>query len=524
MPLQAQTANEVEPLRKQLKELQENFAKQQELQRQQVEVLTKQLEAIQQKQVGAVVEQQKLKEQVNSRLLEPAKYSETPPAGKPWRLTDPIRLRSGQAYMDLGLVGTFAAGGSTARDIEGGLQLGGHDPSQRGFSVQGLEANFAGAVDPYFRGNANVLFQIDREGETFVELEEAWLESQSLPGNLQLRAGQYLTEFGRHNTTHAHAWSFVDTPLVNGRLLGPDGLRNLGARLSWLLPTPFYTELFLGVQNSHGGTAASFRGAAHSHGGGEPEGIPSTFRHPDNDRGVGGVADLLFSPRLASSFELTDAQTILLGASAAFGPNNSGAGNTGSSTSTQIYGTDFTWRWKPVNHNGGFPFVAWTTEGMLRKYQAGAFDWDEGGNGGDSDANGFIDSNVLVDPITGLPAMMAQETLTDYGFYTQLLYGFKKGWVAGLRYDYVAGTRGNYEQRGLLIGDDATAAGALTTLARDDSRGNRYRVSPNLTWHPSEFSKIRLQYNYDHRSNIGTDHSIWLQFEFSLGAHAAHKF
>ncbi|MDB6122515.1 MAG: hypothetical protein JWQ71_1508, partial [Pedosphaera sp.] len=50
------------------------------------------------------------------------------------------------------------------------------------------------------------------------------------------------------------------------------------------------------------------------------------------------------------------------------------------------------------------------------------------------------------------------------------------------------------------------------------------RISPNLTWYPSEFSKIRLQYNFDHRNGIGDDHSVWMQFEFLLGTHAAHKF
>ena len=40
---------------------------------------------------------------------------------------------------ELVLVATFAAGGSTANDIEGGTQLGGHDPNQRGFTVQGAE-------------------------------------------------------------------------------------------------------------------------------------------------------------------------------------------------------------------------------------------------------------------------------------------------------------------------------------------------------------------------------------------------
>ena len=58
----------------------------------------------------------------------------------------------------------------------------------------------------------------------------------------------------------------------------------------------------------------------------------------------------------------------------------------------------------------------------------------------------------------------------------------------------------------------------------DPQRDTRWRLSPNLTWYPSEFSKIRLQYNYDDRKNIGVDHSIWLQFEFLLGSHGSHKF
>ena len=54
----------------------------------------------------------------------------------------------------------------------------------------------------------------------------------------------------------------------------------------------------------------------------------------------------------------------------------------------------------------------------------------------------------------------------------------------------------------------------------DPDRDSRWRVSPNLTWFPSEFSKVRLQYDYDDRQNIGVDHSVWLQFEFMIGAHA----
>jgi hypothetical protein len=431
------------------------------------------------------------------------------PVTRRWSPADPIRLfGSGQNYINLSFDGLFTAGTSTAEDIDA-LQPGGHDPKQRGFTVQNLETVFDGKVDPYFRGQANVVMTIDPDGETIIEAEEAYLETMSLPWNLQLKAGQYFTEFGRLNPTHPHAWAFVDQPLVYGRFFGADGLRNPGARLSWLVPTPFYSELLLSVQNSSGETATSFRSAgAHSHGGEEEEeALPFALRHPDNDRGVRHVDDMLFAPRYVMSFNLSDAQTLLLGASAAFGPNSSGEEG---DTRTQIYGLDLTWKWKPVTHHGGFPFVQWQTEGMVRRFKAGAFDWDENGNGA-------VDDGELADLRTGLPASFGSESLTDYGIYSQVLYGFRKGWVAGLRGDYVWGEKGDYEKFAKSFN-----GGPAFTI--DPARDCRWRISPNITWYPTEFSKFRLQYNYDRRRHIGEDHSLWLQFEFLLGAHAAHKF
>lgn len=517
--LHAQETVTVEQLQKQLQQMQEEFRRQQEFQRQQIQTLEQQLQQLRQNQASATQGQSPASQKTSIAASANKEAGSTDGImSKPWQMTDPLRISKGAAFMDIGLVGTFAAGGSTANDLED-LQTGGHDPNQRGFTLQGLEANFSGAVDPYFRGNANVLFGIDGGGDTFVELEEGWMESTSLPGNFQIRAGQYLTEFGRINTQHPHSWSFVDAPLVNARFLGADGLRNLGARLSWLAPTPWYTEFFLGLQNSHGETASSFRSAGHSHGGDEEEGIPFSFRHPDNDRGFKGLNDLLISPRIATSFDLTDTQTLLLGVSGAFGPNaNGGSGD----TRTEIYGADLSWKWRPANHSGGFPFVQFQTEAMLRKYGVGSFDWDEDGDGLllDADGDGNPDPGQLFDPLTGLPAVLPAEKLTDYGFYSQLSYGFKKGWVAGLRFDYVTGDVANYQTMGLFEPDGAGGFNGVF----DKFRSTRYRVSPNITWYPTEFSKIRMQYNYDDRTDFGVDHSVWLQFEFILGAHAAHKF
>lgn len=387
-------------------------------------------------------------------------------AAKPWSPSDPIRLFGNpQNYLNLSFDGLFAAGWSTEPDVPS-LQLGGHDPQQRGFTVQNLETTLEGQVDPYFRGRATILFLIDTEGETGVEAEEAYLETVALPGNLQVRAGQYFTEFGRLNPTHPHTWDFVDQPLINGRFFGPDGLRNPGARVSWLLPTPFYSELFLSMQNSQGETAYSFRS---DH---EDElflGRPMVETH------VQGFGDLLYAPRYAFSFDLDDQNTVLLGASGAFGPNASGW-----HTDTQIYGADLFYKWKPRTHSKGWPFVTWQTEWMYRRYEAGAFAGD-----------------------VNNPAQPA-ETLRDWGFYSQVSYGFRRRWVASVRGDFVTA--------------DDPAAGS------DPDREPRWRVAPALTFFPTEFSKLRLQYNYDDRESAGIDHSIWLQFEFLLGAHAAHKF
>jgi hypothetical protein len=394
-----------------------------------------------------------------------------PPTEKPaWSPAEPIRIGGQRNYINLSFDALVAGGASTANDIDH-LELGGHDPKQRGFTVQNLETVFEGAIDPYFRGQANIIMQIDPHGDTTVEAEEAYLQTMSLPWNLQVKAGQFFSDFGRLNATHPHTWDFVDQPLVNGRFFGEDGLRSAGTRLSWLAPTPFYSELFLAVQNSQGGTAHSFR---------NDNSGDLFFGRPSAEGSVKSLDDMLFVPHYAASFDLSDSQTLLTGASAAFGPNG-----TGEDTHTQIYGLDLFWKWKSPNQHSGFPFVGWQNELMWRRFEAGAY---PGGG--------------------GVPAV-PRETVSDYGFYSQLVYGFHKGWVAGLRGDYVfPGQRALYEN---IEGPDL-------------DRASRWRISPNLTYYPSEFAKLRLQYNFDHRNLIGDDHSVWLQFEFLLGSHAAHKF
>ncbi|HZF72518.1 MAG TPA: hypothetical protein VEZ51_03750 [Gemmatimonadaceae bacterium] len=372
--------------------------------------------------------------------------------------------RATGGYMNIGFVALTDAGWSSASDV-GSIERGDHDPKVRGFTIPNAEISLDGNVDPYFKGFSNIVLKIDSAGDTGIELEEAYGLTTSLPANLQVKFGQFFTEFGRQNAQHPHAWSFLDAPLVLVRMFGPDGLRSQGLRVSWLLPTPFYTEALVSVMNATGETTSSFRSPASSeiHGG-----VVDT-------QPVNGFTDLLLVPRINTSFDLTETQTVVLGVSGAFGPNNSGP-----SARTQVYGVDAYWKWKPAAAEAGFPFLSLQSEALFRHYDA---------------AQRISEA----DPAVTLPS----EVLKDRGAYAQVLWGIKPRIVAGLRGDIARGNQSAF----------------VSELRRDQTR-----ISPNLTWYPTEFSKFRVQYNFDDRKAIGTDHSLWFQFEFLIGAHAAHKF
>jgi hypothetical protein len=382
-------------------------------------------------------------------------------------LTQPITIGGGKNYMNISFDGMFALAYSSARDLDH-VEVGDHDPQQRGFNARNIELAFDGAVDPYFEGFANIVFKLDNDNQTQVEVEEVFLQTTDLPFNLQLKGGQFFAAFGRINPTHPHTWDFADDPLVHGLFLGPDGLRGVGGQISWTLPTPWYSQLLLGVQNGRGGTGYSFR---------NPGDNGIFFGRMTTDRELRGLQDFVWIPRWENSVDLSPTQVVLAGVSGAFGSNETGA-----NARTQIYGGDILYKWKSAHAEGGFPFVKWQTEVMYRRFEAG---------------RGMDDTFPVA------------ETFHDWGMYSQVLWGFKKGWVVGIRGDYV-------DMQDSKFTDDL-------------DRQSRSRISADLTWYPTEFSKIRLQYNHDFIDDTfflaGRDvDSIFFQFEFILGAHGAHKF
>jgi hypothetical protein len=188
--------------------------------------------------------------------------------------------------------------------------------------------------------------------------------------------------------------------------------------------------------------------------------------------------------RWENSWELSREITTKLGASAVFGPNASGPDGR-----TIIFGGDLKATWRPVRNFRGWPFLEWQTEVMQRNYKADAFVSAANGNGA----------------VTNLP----RQTLYDWGLYSQLLYGFAYRWTGGARVEYADGSGGSVGGR-----------------HNDPFRDQRFRFSPLLTFHVTEFSRLRLQYNYDWADHLpgNNAHTVWFGIEVLYGSHPAHKY
>ncbi len=412
--------------------------------------------------------------------------------------SQPIGASGTLQLLDVSLDVLAAVGGSTARDDEIELlQGGGHDPRQRGFTLQQVELSFLGAVDPYVRGESHLVYFIDPDGESQFEVEEAFLQTIALPFDLedagfQIEAGTFFTEFGRMNPVHPHAWDWQDQPLALTRLFGEDGLRGPGMRLGWLVPLPWFAEIHAGIQNAKGETQVSFLGND------EVFEERSIGGRPFADRRVRSMEDFTYLARLVNGVDLSDTVTAQLGGSALFGPNG-----TGSDGRTQIVGADVMVKWVPLAATRGWPFVKFQAEAVHRSYHADSF-------------LGCFANDPSI-PCTEV--FLSSKDLRDYGFYAQALYGFWPGWAAGLRYEYASGS-------GSDVAFDPDTLSVVTASRRlDPLRSNRHRISPLLAFYPSHFLRLRLQYSYDDItfSRDHSAHSVWLGVEFLYGAHPAHN-
>lgn len=98
------------------------------------------------------------------------------------------------------------------------------------------------------------------------------------------------------------------------------------------------------------------------------------------------------------------------------------------------------------------------------------------------------------------------------GWYAQAVYQFIPRWRTGIRLDRLSAD--NSGDNSSVLND----TGLLT-----DGHDAR-RSSVMIEWVPSEFSRLRLQFNHDQSAADITDKQLFMQYTFSLGAHGAHQF
>ncbi|MEP6633254.1 MAG: hypothetical protein ABJA62_03515 [Luteimonas sp.] len=153
---------------------------------------------------------------------------------------------------------------------------GGAGPGAQGISLGESEVSLASNIDDKLYGQLT-LTAASEGGQDHIGVEEAYIDTTSLPAGFSLRAGRFFSNIGYLNSHHTHTDSFFDRPLAYqaflGNQYGDDGLQ-----LRWVAPTSTFLEFggeALRGQNYPSGGA--------SHGG---VGVKTLFAHAGGDVGT----------------------------------------------------------------------------------------------------------------------------------------------------------------------------------------------------------------------------------------------
>jgi hypothetical protein len=349
-----------------------------------------------------------------------------------------------------------------------------HGSMSNGFNLSEVELAFSATIDPYF--DAAAYMAITGEGE--FELEEAYLQTRSLPYGLKLKAGKFLSDFGYANRQHPHQWDFANQNLPYLNLLGDHGLQDVGVQLNWLPQWPLYT--LIGVEALQGDQERF-----------------GALVDDEEEREETGLDRSKNGPRLWTAYvkvspELGYSHALQLGASYAQARQHQ-----------EIHGHDEDGPEIPFEEGLEGDADLWGLDAVY-KYDSGrAY-----GHGDLKLQTEYLRSVKDLEVRSGEPDEIGgQEKFTTDGLYVQGMYGILPRWQVGLRYDTL---------------------GLTNEVSGGDKFDSSDRWTVALSWVPTEFSLLRLQFE---RADIALEeggsesfNTFWLQFLVSMGAHGAHKF
>ncbi len=202
----------------------------------------------------------------------------------------------------------------------------------------------------------------------------------------------------------------------------------------------------------------------------------------DNDTLFGpdaGSGPHAYTGFVKSSLDFGGSHSILFGGSVVGGKTKttSFAPDTELQGDTVLYGLEFTYKWRPSRWRS---FILQSE--YLYRHQTG--------------------------DLTDTVALTTDSLKRDQdGFYVQALYQINR-WRIGVRFDRMA-----------IFQDEVVRAGEKINYS-----GQPYRATGALEFNPTEFSRIRLQYNYDKSNPNKENQEVFLQFLIAVGAHGAHAY
>ena len=184
-----------------------------------------------------------------------------------------------------------------------------------------------------------------------------------------------------------------------------------------------------------------------------------------NSGRLDGPEDFVYVARIENFLALSADWSLQLGLNGAWGQSPWVPDNRAT-----LFGLDVYLKWRPISAGKGYLAISLTLEYMLRDTQ--------------------------------VPA----DSVRDHGGYAQLDFQWSKRWLAGLRFDNVDRIHGKQPDPARPV-------------------AWQWRSSAVVTFMPTHFSKLRLQYDLGQEFGLAQPvHAFFFQVEASAGEHGAHRF
>src|SRR5438445_9530431 len=364
----------------------------------------------------------------------------------------------------------FNPGDGTFGTSDAGRPINNTRPAGADFNLRSAELFISADVDPFTRAYATINASADANpganDEATLSVEAAAIVTTRLPYNLTVRGGRFFADFGVLPHRHDHDLPFVDRPPSLAAFVGSEAQTN-GVEVSWLAPTPFFLRASGTVGNKLG---ADFQ-----------DGVSNANSRP--------IRGLTYMGRLQTYFDINDDNNVELGGSIAEAPNAEDVAHRGR-FERSLVGMDFKYRWYPLGY------------GVRQSLTVAGELLHDVGDG---------------DPVNGGPRIDIfgnKVRQGAWGGYVYAEYRLSKQWRPCIRFDWF-----QLQSEPLLVRNPFTTMPASTLNATGHRTDNRTWTA-YVTWFPSEFQRLRLQFNRSDRGNAQDANEFFLQWTAFLGSHS----